>query len=407
MTKKRTDGEGSVYQRHVPHCPRPISTKGTSECKCPWVGALVVGYTDGKPIRRKVTGATKSGAAVKLRDLRKDIEAETLPVGKSPTVEQWMNHWLKNIAARKVGDLTMNSYRQKTRDYIIPLLGRHKLDRLTPDHIEAAWDVLADTGNPRRDDPIPLAQNTVHQTHAILRRALQVAVQRRKQTGLALNPAGRDSMDAPAAVENEIEPMTLDECRAVLTAAQGRRNEARWSVALAMGLRQGEALGLTWDYVDLETGVIRVRQALKRVTGKGLILGSVKSRASSRDLSIPDDMLPIMKAHRKAQAAERIAAGSAWQDGGFVFAQPNGKPLDPARDWDNWQALLSDAGVKHYRVHDARHSAATILLLQGVPTKVVMELMGHSQISMTMRYQHAVDELKRNAAARVSAALYG
>ncbi|HET6916647.1 MAG TPA: tyrosine-type recombinase/integrase [Acidimicrobiales bacterium] len=406
--KKRTDGEGSIYQRHSPGC-----TRRDGKCDCKWVGALVLEYRNGKPVRKRVTAATKSGAATKLRDVRAKHEAQTLPVGKTPTVEQWMNHWLNNIAARKVGELTLNnSYRQKTRDYIIPLLGQHRLDRLTPDHIEAAWDTLADVGNPLKDDPTPLAANTVHQTHAILRRALKVAVQRKK---LRTNPAGTDSMDAPAADEGEIASMTLDEVRKVLTASEGRRNAARWSVALALGLRQGEALGLPWwdptqpeqGGLDLDDGVIRVRRALKRVKGKGLVYGPVKSKASKRDLQVPEQLLALLRAHRKAQNSERLEAGTAWEDHGLVFCQQNGRPIDPSRDYQAWKRLLKAAGVKHYRLHAARHSAATLLMLQDVQPRVVQGILGHSQISVTMRYQHAVDELKKDAAARMGAALWG
>lgn len=398
MTKKRTDGEGSVYQRHKEGCPR-------GKCSCPWVGALVLDYRDKKPVRKRVTANTKSGAATKLREIREEHKKQTLPVGKAPTVEQWMNHWLNKIAARKVGELTLNnSYRQKTRDYIIPLLGHHKLDRLTPDHIEEAWEYLLGTGNPVREDSEPLSLNTVHQTHAILRRALLVAVQRKH---IVRNPAGKEAMDAPKAEEKDMAFLSLDECRAVLASAEGKRNAARWSVALALGLRQGEAIGLTWEHIDLDEGVIQVRQALKRVTGKGLFLGGLKSKAARRDLAIPEQMLPLLKAHRKAQNAERLEAGSTWEDNGFVFAQINGKPLDHSRDHKAWKSLLKEAGVKPYRLHDARHSAATLMLLQGVDTRTAMANLGHSQISVTMRYQHAVDELKKEAAAKMGAALWG
>lgn len=403
--KRRSDGDGSVYPRHAPECPKPTNSKGDPTCKCPWVGALVLGYRDGKPIRKRVSANTRSGAATKLRQLREEHDKRTLPAGRVPTVEQWVNHWLDNIAARKVGELTLNnSYRQKTRDYIIPLLGHHRLDRLTADHIEEAWNQLADVGNPKLDDPTPLAPNTVHQTHAILRRALKVAVQRKR---LSSNPAGTDSMDAPPRHEGEIVPMTLDEVRKVLTTCAGKRNAARWSVALALGLRQGEALGLTWEHVDTDEGVIRVRQALKRVKGKGLIFGPVKSKMSNRDLQVPAELLSLLKAHRKAQNAERLEAGSAWEDRDLVFCQVNGKAIDPSRDYKAWQALLKTAGVKRYPLHAARHSAATLLMLQDVQPRVVQGILGHSQISVTMRYQHAVDELKKDAAARMGAALWG
>jgi integrase len=197
----------------------------------------------------------------------------------------------------------------------------------------------------------------------------------------------------------------VTEAQAVLEAAKGGRLEARWVIALTLGLRQGEALGLGWEHVDLDEGVIRVRRALKRVKGKGLIFGPVKSKKSNRDLPIFPELLPILRAHKKAQTAERLEAGTAWHDDGLVFCQVNGKPIDPSRDYQSWQALLKTAGVKRYRLHAARHSAATFLLLEGVDTRVVMELLGHSQISVTARYQHVVDEAKKTATAKVGGRL--
>lgn len=405
--KKRPDGEGSLYQRHKDGCAKPVNSRGESTCKCPWVGAFVLEFRAGKPIRKRVTAKTRSGAAAKLREIRAEHEANTLPVGKSPTVEQWMNHWLSKIAARKVGPLTLeNSYRQKVRDYIIPLLGHHRLDRLTAEHIEAAWDELSEVGNPTLDyeKRKPLAPNTVLQTHRILSRALKVAVQRKR---LRTNPAATEGMDAPSGSKVEMTPLTLEESRKVLAAAKGKRNAARWSVALALGLRQGEALGLRWEDVNLDDGVLRVRQALQRVRGRGLVFGGLKSDAGRRDIALPAELVTQLRQHKSEQNAERIKAGSIWEDHGLVFCQENGKPIDPSRDWKSWRDLLAAAKVPKRRLHDARHAAATLMLLQGIDTRVVMQILGHSQISMTMRYQHAVDELRKDAAAKVGSALYG
>jgi integrase len=115
-----------------------------------------------------------------------------------------------------------------------------------------------------------------------------------------------------------------------------------------------------------------------------------------------------MLAHRVAQAAERLAAGSMWTDSGLVFTGPTGKPVDPRGDHRDWQRLLREAGVSAARLHDARHTAATLLLAQGVPARVVMELPGHSQINLTLgTYTHVVPELARDAAARMGDALWG
>lgn len=391
--KKRSDGEGSIYY---------------DAARDKWVGAFVLGYRDGKPVRKKVSANTRSGAATRLRELREKHETETLPAhGRTPTVEQWMNHWLTNIAARKVAPLTLeNSYRQKTRDYIVPLLGSHRLDRLTPDHIEAAWDVLSEDGNPRRDpeERQPLKPNTVLQTHRILARALLVAQQRGH---IRRNPAGKESMDAPSGSTLELTPLTPDEARKVLAVAEGAPNAARWSVALALGLRQSEALGLTWAHVDLDEGALRVRQSLQRLKGRGLVVGGLKSEAGRRDIALPDELVRQLRAHKAEQNRRRLDAGDQWEDRGLVFCQWNGRPVDHSRDWKMWRSLLREAGVPHRRLHDARHSAATILLAQGVPTRVVMQILGHSQVGVTMRYQHVVDDMARDAAARTGAALWG
>jgi integrase len=179
--------------------------------------------------------------------------------------------------------------------------------------------------------------------------------------------------------------------------ASGLDNAARWSVALALGLRQGEALGLAWDDVDLDGGTLTVR-----------VLVPPKSRAGRRTIALPQPLVDALKAHRSAQAAERLAAGTDWVKSGLVFTQPNGKPIDPASDYRQWHALLAGAGVRRARLHDARHTAATIMLTMGIPARVAMEILGHSQTSLTLGTDsHVVPELAQDAANRVGTALWG
>jgi len=180
------------------------------------------------------------------------------------------------------------------------------------------------------------------------------------------------------------------------------------AVALSLGLRQGEALGLPWDAVDLDTGLLTVRRALQRLGGQGLVMVEPKSSAGRRSVALPAPLIEGLRSHRAAQLEERLKAGSEWQDHGLVFAQPNGKPIDPRADNRAWKALLEAAGVRDARLHDARHTAATLLLLlQGVDNRVVMEILGHSQLSMTVRYQHVLPDLARDAADRMGKALWG
>lgn len=387
-SKRRSDGEGSIY---------------FDASKDRYIGVLVTGWKDGKPIRRKVSAKSKAAAASKLRDLREKIAAGQLPVGRVPTVGEWLTHWLDEIAARKVRPTTMRGYRTYVEQYLVPLLGQHRLDRLTPEHIEAAWAQLQEVGRPGVANPKPLSSTSALQAHRILARALKVAQQR----GLVQRNVAT-LLDAPSKDESvEMQPLTIAEAKHVLATAAGRRNAARWSVALAVGLRQGEALGLTWDRVDLEAGEIQVRQSLSRIKGQGLVLGPVKSRAGRRTVALHSVLLAELKAHRKEQNAERLAAGSFWDDRDFVFASPTGKPIDPRADWQAWRDILAEAGVSAVRLHDARHTAATIALAKGVPMRVVMEMLGHSQIGVTSKYQHVVNEMQRDGADRVGDALWG
>ncbi len=163
--------------------------------------------------------------------------------GRAPTVAEWLGHWLDTIAVRKVRASTLQGYRGKVNGRIIPAVGHHRLDRLQPEHLEAWYIELADEG---------LASSTVLQLHRILSRALKVAMQRGK---IARNVCSL--VDAPSLRRDEVVPFSTEEARALLTAARGLRNEARWSVALALGLRQGEALALRWEDIDLTRALSR------------------------------------------------------------------------------------------------------------------------------------------------------
>lgn len=410
MAKNRSDSEGSLYPRHVKECPKPEDAKGRPTCKCPWQAAYVIGYRtspDGRQraIRRKASGPTRAAALAALGELKHKLGADELPAaGKPMTVEQWMNYWFKTIAPRRCKPNTLSGYAAKVR-YINELIGFHRLDRLTPEHIEDAWDYLLENGSPVPDEArkkdehgavLPLAPNTVHQTHRILARALKVAVQRKR---LKSNPVIH--MDAPPQIIGDLVVPTDVEVDKILAAARGRWNAARWSVALALGLRQGEALGLRWSDVDLDEGVLHVRQALMRVTGKGIVFGTPKSETSKRSLAIPASLLVSLRAHRKQQNEKRLLAGDHWTDSGLVFTLEDGRPIDPSVDARRWRKLLAEANVRHYRLHDARHAAGTLLVAQGVDVRVAMAMLGHSSLKVTMRYQHVVDQMIHQAAVAI------
>ena len=193
-----------------------------------------------------------------------------------------------------------------------------------------------------------------------------------------------------------------------MAAAQTHRNAARWTVALAVGLRQSEALALRWSDVDLDNGTLSVRRGLHRVSGQGLVYEEPKADRSRRNLALPAQLVDALKAQRAAQLKERMAAGPLWQDHDLVFAQPNGRPIERKSDWRAWKALLRQAGVREVRLHDGRHTAATLLLSEGVHPRVVMEVLGHAQMRTTTdTYSHVMPALGRDAADRMGNTLWG
>ena len=249
-----------------------------------------------------------------------------------------------------------------------------------------------------------LSAASVLRTHRVLSRALRVASQRGKTTrNVAL-------LVDPPAVRRPVTalPLTAEEARRVLRTAQQHRNAARWTVALAVGLRQSEALALRWQDVDLDAGTLSVRRGLHRVSGRGLVYEEPKAERSRRTLALPAQLVEALRLHRTAQLQERAVAGPVWEDHGLVFAQPTGRPIERKSDWHAWKALLREAGVRDVRLHDGRHTAATLLLSEGVHPRVVMEVLGHAQMRTTTdTYSHVLPALGRDAADRMGTALWG
>lgn len=382
-----------------------------------WHGYVSMGQKDnGRRDRRHVAGVKRADVVAKVRALeKKRDEGVVLAAGTgAQTVGQWLDHWVAVIAPVRVRASTLEGYESKVRRHLQPGLGHHRLERLQPEHLESFYAAKLAEG---------LSAGTVVLLHRILSRALKVATDRGR---VARNVA--KNVDPPSATFAEVVPLSEAEARKVLAAARGSRNAARWSVALALGLRQGEALGATWADVDLDVGVWRVRRQRQRIAYRhgcgpggcgeqkparcpkakgGMVESEPKTARGKRGIGLPPRMLADLRAHRQEQLAERLVAGSEWQDNDLVFCQPTGKPIDSKKDWAAWRDLLVAAGVGHKRLHDARHTAATLLLAQNIPARVVMEVLGHSTIAVTQNiYGHVMPEAVTAATGAVADVLW-
>lgn len=382
---------------------------------------------NGRPDQRHVKRATEDEVEQRVGELlAQKTTGKVQRPGRAPTVESWLTTYLDTIAPRKVDPTTIGGYRSKMRCYVFPEIGTVRMDRLTPEHLDAVYLAMQRAGR---------AESTIRQTHRILSRALEIAYRRGV---LPLNPA--KLIDAPTAKAKEMKPPGQAEAARLLAAADvhALRTAARWRIGLALGLRQGEVLGLRWSYVDLDAGELRIwwqlhrrpfehgcetpcgrrragncparvlrLQAVEQQVEGGLILKPPKGK-SKRTSPVPVQLVAHLRAHREVQGLEKMMAGDAYRDHDLVFARLDGGPIDPSTDWDEWQTLEAAAGVAgQFRVHDGRHFAATFLLAQGVDLRTVQELMGHSSVKVTEGYTHVASEMARDATKRVGEKLFG
>lgn len=380
-----------------------------------WHGRVTVGVRDdGRPDRRHVQRKTQAAVTEAVRRLERERDSgKVKKPGKAWTVEAWLLHWLDNIAAPGLTENALDAYRVAVKTHLIPGVGAHRLDRLEPEHLERFYArMIANGSKPGR----------AHQVHRTARTALGEAARR---SHITRNPAALAT--APRVPDEEVEPYSVEEVRRILAAASRHRNSARWAIALALGLRQGEVLGLKWRDVDLNNGALRVRRGRLRPKyehGCGGTCGhsragycpqrvqrrpdtaETKSRAGRRAIGLPPELVALLRRHRDEQAAERDAARQLWHEGEWVFTKPTGEPLNPNTDYHHWKRLIREAGIRDGRLHDARHTAATVLLLLGVPERAVMGLMGWSSTSMAARYQHITDPIRQDVAERVGGLIW-
>ncbi|MBY8877511.1 tyrosine-type recombinase/integrase [Actinacidiphila acidipaludis] len=380
-----------------------------------WHGRVTVGIRDdGKPDRRHVMSKVSEAEVIKkVRKLEAQRDAgKVRRAGKAWTLEAWLLHWVEEIAKPSVRDSTYSGYEVDVRVHLIPGLGAHRLAKLEPEHLERFYSKMLASGS---------KPATVHHVHRSLKTALNHALRRGHVTrNVAMLAA------APKVEEEEIDPYDLEEVQRLLTQAAKLPNSARWSVALALGLRQGEALGLRWTDVDLTRGVIRVRMNrlrpkyrhgcdgdcgrkagyCKQRVRKNEDTANTKSRAGRRVIGLPDELARLLELHKEEQDRDRRRVGNAWRETGFVFTSPFGEPLVPSTDYDTWKDLLVSAKVRDGRLHDARHTAATVLLILGVPERVVMQIMGWSSTAMAARYQHVTAGILRDVAERVGGLIW-
>lgn len=344
-----------------------------------WAGSAAIGGA-----RRFYYGRTRGEAEEKLAAALRTKAHTTIGGRSAETVADFLTRWLEG-AGIGLRSTTLQSYRLGIRR-VLPLIGSHRLTGLTPEGVQGAYAQLARQG---------LSASTILRLHVVLSRALKEAA----LAGLVPDdPMKRVPRPRPG--HFEARTLTIDEARLLLQTTVDDRLHALWVVLLTTGVRLGEALGLMWTDVDFGTRRLSIRRALQRQPDRGFVLVDPKSAKSRRSIYLPEIAVKALQRHAVMQQAERQAAGDRWQTQfDLIFKSQSGRPMQDGQvSWVFHKALRA-ASLPKIRLHDLRHTAATLLFERGVHPKIVQELLGHSTINLTLdTYSHVMPGLGVRAA---------
>ncbi|MDQ3694795.1 MAG: site-specific integrase [Chloroflexota bacterium] len=344
----------------------------------------------GNRVHRRVHAPTKKACQAKVRDALAKIEAGETPKDDKLTVAVFLDRWLGTVEGT-VRPSTYRRYRDLLTKHAYPQIGNTRLVKLTALDLQALYADRVAAG---------LSPTTVRQIHAVLHRALRQA----HQWGLAdRNVASLAT--APRRAKPMLTTWSATEAATVLAHAAGTDLDALWHVALLCGLRRGELLGLRWEDVDLIRGSIAIRHTMSRGKDASWHLGEPKT-GKGRAIAVSTALVATLVAHRDRQAFQRQRLNDAWIETGFVFTNRTGGPLHVNRLAQAFRQLIAETGVPKLRLHDLRHSCATLLLGAGVPVHVVARRLGHAKPSMTLDvYAHSIAGDDAGAAERLAVLL--
>lgn len=336
------------------------------------VGMLNLGTRpDGRRDRPSVYGPDAPTIAAKLWTLYEaHIRRERAQAPATLTVGAWLEQWLTEVHAHKVGAGTLYGDRSTMQRYWIRLLGHVRLGQLTSRQVQHALHQLAQEG---------YAASTIRMAYGLFRQAITHAVHHEL---LARNPT--DVVRYPRAQRQERPAWTLAEARQFWSAIAGHPLEALWVLALTTVLRQSELLGLHWAEVDLARGTLTVRRRLRRVTGQGWDLEGTKTAATARTVALVPRARQALARHKAQQTEARLLLGPRWQDQGLVFPGANGRPRYAFHLRRIWYRLLDEVGLPRIHFHGLRRTAATLLEEQGEGVKTTQQALGHASPLVTM-----------------------
>ncbi len=372
MARKRANGEGNLRKRE--------DGKG-------WEAR----YYDLKGKRHSVYGKSQKEVRKKLEDALDAMNSDSSLEDSDTTVSQWLNIWEKDFLGN-VKQGTADNYEMLMRVHVIPTLGEIKLTELKTPIIQRLYNKKLMEG---------LSPKTIKNIHGCLHKALDIAV---KIDYLHKNPSSACIL--PRVIKPDIHPLDTPELAKFMEAIHGEEYEALITVAIFTGMRSGELLGLTWDCVDFENGLIRVAKQLLQPRKKGEVFrfGTLKNE-KPRTLSPAPFVMQVLKNHKRQQQLHRLEIGPAWNDGGFpnlVFTHEDGSHLSQPTVWKALQKVLKKAGLESHRFHDLRHTYVVNAFRAGDDVKTVQQNAGHYSAAFTLdRYAHVTETMRKESADRM------
>ncbi len=373
MSKKRGNGEGTIHRR-----------KNGGWC------AQYTVYTAKGRKRRTFYSKTRAEVAAKLAKALSDRDGGFSFAAENLKLGDYLQRWLVDSKQSSVKPVTYEGYARQVHNHLVPTLGRIKLKTLTPTHLRGLYREKTDAG---------LSARTVQYIHTTIHNALEQAV----DDGLI----GRNVADAvkpPQVRREEIEPLTPEQVKTLFEAGSGERFEALYVLAVTAGTRQGELLGLKWEDIDLDRGLLQVRRTLSGITGGNPVFSTPKTAKGRRSVKLTAMAVKALKGHHERQLAEREELAGLWQNHGLVFPTRVGTPLSRhnlvAR---SFKPLLESAELPNIRFHDLRHTCATLMLTVGTNPKVVQETLGHANVSITLdTYSHLLPNMQDEVAEKIN-----
>lgn len=385
-TGKGAGGAGSI---------RKITTTRNGKTYTYWQGRYTEGFDPGtgKQIQRSITGKTQKEVAQKLRQITASLDDGTYKAPCKLTVGEWLDIWTQDYLV-SVKPRTVDSYKTTVENHLKPAFAAMKLDALKTQDVQRFYNSLQVECGDRK----PLSAKSVRNIHGVFHKAMQQAV----LIGyLRVNPT--DACTLPRVIKKEMHPLEEDQVTAFLKEVQGSPHEYLYKIALFTGLREGEILGLGWDHIDLENGILTVKRQLRKEQKKGgQYYFSPPKNNRARSISLAPSVVLLFRLQKLAQNSMRMEAGDAWQENGLVFSNQTGGYLSYRTVYDCFKRIVKRIGSPSTRFHDLRHTYAVACIKSGDDIKTVQENLGHATAAFTLDvYGHVTKQMKQDSAQRM------